>query len=177
MTPLEIFSRLSDHMLKGLMIHEQLADYYSFLDMRGFADEHERRYREESDNYRSLKRFAMDHYNMLIAGSSVETPKIIPSTWFKYTRYDVDISTKRNAIENGFKEWRDWESKTRSFYEEHYKELMAINEISACLFLEDFIKDVNEELHEIDKQILELKAIDYDLSEILEINNRIKNSK
>ena len=36
MTVDEIFSKLSGHMIKGLMIHDQMSDYYDFLSLRGY---------------------------------------------------------------------------------------------------------------------------------------------
>lgn len=162
MTAQEIFSQLSSHMLKGLMIHQQLANYYEFLGLVGYSKEHEQRYYEESENYHRLCKFYIDHYNMLIASEKVEEPKVIPSNWYKYTRYDVDISTRKNGVEHGFKEWKNWEMSTRSEYERFYKELFNLNEISASFFVNDLVKDVEEEILDIDRQFIELKSVDFD---------------
>ncbi len=35
MTIEEIFSEISKHMIEGIMIHAQMADYYNFLGLKG----------------------------------------------------------------------------------------------------------------------------------------------
>lgn len=167
----EIFSQLSGHMIKGLMVHEQLANYYDFLGLNGFRIEHEHQYIEESSSYRSLCHFYVNHYNRLIEESRVENPKIIPDSWYRYSRFDVDSTTKRNGIENGFKEWKNWETETRQVYESLYCELFKMGEISASMFVQKLIEDVENELKRIDKEILELKATSYDMTYIMELQN------
>ena len=40
----DIFANLSAHMIEGLMIHDQMASYYKFLNLRSYAECHEERY-------------------------------------------------------------------------------------------------------------------------------------
>jgi hypothetical protein len=44
----KIFIELNQHMLKGLMFHEELANYFSFLALEGYSYCHEYHYKEES---------------------------------------------------------------------------------------------------------------------------------
>ena len=169
MTVTEIFTQLSSHMVKGLMVHEQLANYYDFLGLDGFRREQEEHFIEESKNYRELCHFYSSHYNHLIGMDKVENPKLIPESWFKYSRFDVDPSTKRNGVENGFKEWKNWETNILGLLERSYKELLNMNEIAASVYLKKMIERVESELQEIDCKILLLKATDYDLVYISEM--------
>ena len=170
MTTAEIFSQLASHMVKGLMVHEQLANYYDFLGLEYFRREQEEHFIEESRNYRELCHFYSSHFNKLIGMEKVENPKIVPESWFKYTRFDVDPSTKRNGIENGFKEWKNWETTVLGLLERSYKELFNISEVSASLYVQKMIDRVEAELQEIDRMILTLKAVDYDLVYVSELN-------
>ena len=52
---------------------------------------------------------------------------------------------------------------------------MSLNEVSAALFLVDFIEDVDEELELIDRRILALRSVDYDLVYVNELQDQ--NSK
>ena len=166
MTAHEIFTKLSDHMIKGLMVHEQFANYYDFLNLKGYRLEQEHQYIEESRSYRRLYSYYINHFNKLIESGKIEDPKIIPESWYKHTRFDVDSSTKRKAVENGFSEWKKWEEKTHSFYCEMYKELIEINDISSAIFLEKLIKDVSTELYKINQTILLLKSSEYSIDYI-----------
>lgn len=172
MTVEEIFSQLSVHMIKGLMVHEQLANYYDFLGLEVFRLEHEHQYVEESASYRRLNHFYISHYNKLIGESKIENPNVIPESWYKYSRFDVDTTTKKNGIENGYKVWKDWETETRKKYENLCYELFKMEEISASLFLHELINDVEEELQRIDKELLELKATSFDLTYVMELKEK-----
>ena len=44
MTIEEIFGRISQHMIRGMMTHDQLASYYDFLGLRGYKRCHEYHY-------------------------------------------------------------------------------------------------------------------------------------
>ena len=83
----------------------------------------------------------------------------------------MDSTTKRNGIENGFKEWKNWETETRQVYESLYCELFKMGEISASMFVQKLIEDVENELKRIDKEILELKATSYDMTYVMELQN------
>lgn len=159
-------------MIKGLMVHEQLANYFDFLGLDGFREEQDCHYIDESRRYRELCHFYTNHYNSLISIGQVEDPKLIPQSWYKYTRFDVDTNTKENGVENGFKQWKDWELSTRSLLVRFYKELENMSEISSCLFLKQMIRSVDHELHYIDDMILKMKSTGYDLVYINELQRR-----
>ena len=44
MTREEIFTSLLNHMVKGLMVHDQMANYYDFLGLEEYKDCHEKHY-------------------------------------------------------------------------------------------------------------------------------------
>ena len=171
----ETFAQLAKHMVKGLMVHDQMVNYFDFLGLDGFRLEQEKHYREESENYHRLCHFYMTHYGGLINPGEIANPNLIPQSWFKHVRSDVDNSTKRNGIENAFSEWKKWELEARKTYENAYKDLMSLNEVSAALFLVEFMKDVDEELELIDRRILALRSVDYDLVYVNELQDQ--NSK
>lgn len=163
----EIYAEISAHMIKGIMIHEQFANYYDFLGLDGYKKCHEYHYLEESCAHRELNRYFINHYNKLIPERPIENPNIIPNNWFSHTRQDVDPSTKMNAIKNGLEKWVEWERDTKKLYEEMYKELIDINEIASAMKIQEFICDVDEELEKAEQYHLNKKAINYDLSEIV----------
>ena len=54
MTTGEIFSKIAAHMIEGLMFHQQMANYYEFLGLEGYAQCHGYRYMEESCNFQMI---------------------------------------------------------------------------------------------------------------------------
>lgn len=70
---------------------------------------------------RTVNRYFINHHNKLIPKLEVSDPEIIPSSWYKYSRQDVDNGTKKNAVKNGLTLWREWETETKELYEKCIK--------------------------------------------------------
>lgn len=174
MTVEEIFSQLAAHMVEGLMIHSQMADYFGFLGLKGYQECHKYHYFEENANYRAINKYYINHYNKIIPETRIENPSIIPESWYKYTRQDVNSTTRKNAIQNGFDKWVSWEHETKTFYEHMYQELLSIGEVCAAHQIGKCIDDVDNELAYAKQKSLELESIDYDINVIMEEQKSVK---
>ena len=168
MTVNEIFMDLSAHMIKGMMVHDQMADYYDFLSLRGYKRCHEYHYKHESCNYRKLHRYYLNHYNMLIDEAQIDSPEAIPESWYKYRRQDVDPGTKKTAVKSGIMKWVDWEKETKQLFCKAHRELLELHQENAALFVECFIKDVDCELKWAERKLIELSDVEYSLDYILQ---------
>ena len=173
MTVDEIFGALSAHFIKGMMLHDQMANYYDFLQLRGFKRCHEYHFKAESCSYRKLNRYYLNHYNKLIPEVRVDDPKVIPENWYKYSRIDVDMNTKKNAVRNAMDKWVSWETETKETLEQMYCELLDLNEIATAVFIQDFIKDVDCELKWAERKQLDLMSVDYDMTYILDKQDKM----
>lgn len=105
MTVEEIFAELSAHMVKGLMIHDQMANYYCFLNLKGYTKCHTYHYLRENKDYIELNHYYHVHHNRLIKERPIENPKVIPNSWYAYARNDVDTTSKRNGVKAGLEKW------------------------------------------------------------------------
>ena len=74
-----IFSKLVQHIITGLMIHDQYESYYSFLNLPAYAKCHKGQYDEENNTYYKLKCHYMKMHNKLIVEQPVDNPHAIPS--------------------------------------------------------------------------------------------------
>lgn len=164
----EVFSTLSAHMVRGVMLHEQLASYYDFLGLKGYKRCHEYHYLCESINYRKLCRYYINHFNKLIPEKDIENVNVIPMSWYRYSRDDVDTNTRRNAVKTGVETWVAWEKETKNIYEKAYKDLFEMGEVAAALKIACFIEDVDRELKQADRKHLHLMSVDYDSCVIAE---------
>lgn len=167
MTAEEVYSKIASHMIKGMMAHDQLANYYDFLGLKGYKRCHEYHFMCETVAYRSINRYFINHHNKMVEQEQVSDPELIPSSWYKYTRHDVDINTKRNAVKVGLDKWVAWEKETKTLYEEMYKELVDINEIALAFKVKELVCDVDHELKTAERELLDIKATDYDMSYIV----------
>ena len=163
----EIFTALSSHMTKGVMFHEQMADYYDFLNLHGYKRCHEYHYFSQSCAYRGVCRYFINHHNRLIPEMPVDSSSIIPQSWFNYARQDVDMETKRNAVKNGLQLWVNWERQTKQLYESMYKQAFNMNQIASACKIKELIKDVDQELKKAERYHLNKMAINYDMTQII----------
>ena len=168
MTVQEIFKNLINHMIKGIMLHQDLANYYDFLNLCGYKECHEYHYFEQSRGYREMYHYYVEHFNKLIQKERVEREQVIPSSWYKHTTSDVDGSSKKQYVQTGMELWLNWEKGTKVLLEDAYKELIDIGQIAAAIFLEEYICDVNKEISCVNKEISKLKSVNYDMVFIMD---------
>ena len=171
----KIFTELSEHMLKGLMFHEELANYFAFLALEGYSCCHEYHYKEESQSYRELNKYYITHYNKLIPKKGqLDAPQLIPSNWYAYTRKDVDAGVKRNAVKEAMQVWVNWEKETKQLYEKKYMELCETKDIAAALIVKCLIEDVDCELTQAEEKMMALNITGYDIIYILDEQEHLK---
>lgn len=167
MTIEEIYSNLASHMILGMMTHEHLANYYDFLGLKGYGKCHQYHYLKQTYEYRELCRYYINHFNKLIPQSTIEVPNVIPLSWFRYNRFDVDPDTKQKAVKSGLQMWVDWERQTKKLYESMYIEAINIKQAAAALNIKGMIQDVDSELKEAEQYHLNKKTLNYDLYDII----------
>ena len=168
MTVEEIFSNLIAHMKKGLNMHNDLAMIFGFLNLKGYQKCHEYHYFEESRNYRDLQNFYLENYHKMVSIKEIEKIEVIPTSWFKHIKSDVDTNTKRSAIRDMTKIWVDWEKETKKLLESNYKELQEQGEIFAALKIANCLKDVAEELLIAEEKQIDCETFGYDITSIIE---------
>lgn len=173
MTVDEIFKNLATHMVKGFMTHEELANYYDFLALKGFKQCHEYHYLEEFKGYRKLYHYYTEHFNKILKTDPVDQINIIPSSWYNHTRYDVDINLKRESVKSGYEIWIKWEKETKHLYEQMYKELININQVAAAKFLGKYVCDVTKELKNAENGYLKHIALDFKIQPIIDEQSKL----
>ena len=172
MTIVEIFSKINEHMINGLMLHDQLANYYDFLGLEGYKRCHEYHYFAENMAYRALNRYFINHHDMLIPETEFSNTNAIPKSWYAHNREDVDMATKQNGVKAGLEKWVGWERETKKLYEQMYQEAMNIGEVAAAQKILCLVKDVDKELKKAERYWLNKMATDYDMVSIIEEQKR-----
>ena len=168
MTTEEIFTTLTNHMLEGVMTHEQLANYYDFLGLPFYSKCHSKHFYKESKSYRKIYNYYITTYNRLLIEPEFKQPEVIPPSWAQYTRQDVDAATKQKAVKDGLEKWVKWERDTLKLYQDLYKELCNMGHITSAEKLKCLILDVEEEVREAEQYHLNKVATGYDMVYIVE---------
>ena len=167
MTVNESFSAITDRMIGGVMLHGQLFNYFNFLGLKGYAECQKYHYYDENKHYVDLCNYYVTHYNKLIPDKKIENKSIIPTDWYMFTRFDVDPNIRKSSIKTGVETWVQWERETKLILEQHYQNLVNLNEIAIAEKISEVIKHVDEELSHAEEKLLFLKAIDYNISDIM----------
>ena len=173
MTTEEIFKKISSHMIKGLMIHDKMADYWDFLSLRGYKRMSEWHYKKESCSYRKLHRYYINHYHKLIEEENIDNPDIIPVSWYRYTRPEVDPATKAKAVKSGFEKWISWEKETKKAMQEYCSELANNGDVAASIFIGRYVDAVDHELKCAERIMLDLEAVSYDMPYIIGCQTKV----
>lgn len=176
MTSNEIYSAIANQMIKGIMLHSELADYYKFLGLDGYSKCHEYYYYKESKCYKKFCNYVISHSNKLIPDTRLDYNSIIPENWYNYSRDEVDTATKQGAIKFALTSWVDWETQTKELYQQMYKELMNIDEIASAMYISKLVCEVDEELSKAIKYHINKKAMNYSLTDIVSEQKSCKHS-
>ena len=174
MTADEIFNEISYHMIEGVMLHSQMVDYFEFLGFKGYSQCHLYHFFCENKNYKCICKYYLKHYNKLLAEDRINNPALIPSDWIQYQRQQVSPQVRKTALQSGIERWVDWEHKTKKIYEQYYNMLISLNEVAAAIKLKEIIKDVDYELAEAKQELLELQAIDFDITVVMDYQYEMK---
>lgn len=163
----EIFLHLVTHMASGVKLHEQFVTIYSFLNLKGYKKCHQYHCYEEYYNYIKLKEFYTCNYNKILSMVENKIDDIIPQSWYKHIKSDVDASTKRSAIKDMVKKWVEWEQETKQLLSNSYKELYNNDEIYASTEILRLLNEVSKELFQAQELQINLESHGYDLSVII----------
>lgn len=163
----EIFAKIKNHMLEGMVFHDQMARYYDFLNLKGYKRCHEYHYFDETLGYRKLCRYFMNRYQMFIPYDDMDNPQVIPEGWYRYTRQEVDTGTKKTAVKSGIEKWVKWENETKQLYQDMYKELINIGEVAAARKIVGYLESADKELKCAERKHIDLESINYDLPSII----------
>lgn len=170
----EIFAALSARAIAGMMYHDQMARYYGFLGMDGYRLMHEYHYAGETIGHRDINNYYLNHYCKLIPERHVQDPAMIPQTWMPHTRGEVDMSTKRKAVQTGASEWVEWEKETKAMFEKAAKDLLEHGEMASYSMVMGYVEKVDHELARARKEMLTLEAVGYDLPFIMDRQEMLK---
>lgn len=163
----EIYKKIITNQINGVMFHHKAETLFDFLMLNGLKSWSEYQYFKENLCMRKTICYVINHHNIIPLEETPSEQDIIPISWYNYTRFDVDISTKKSKIKEMFSKFHDWERDAKSFYSNMYNELINIGHIADSVEIKKFISDVDKELKCIDKKWLEYKSVDYNMDYIM----------
>lgn len=166
----QVFIKIVSHVISGIMMHQDLANYFAFLGLHKYEAEQRKHYREESKLLDKIHSHYISTYCKLLPSTKVDIPKYIPDTMFNHVTEDLGTNDVRQAVKTIFKTWVDWEEETKQLFEDSYIKLLNSSAVCSSMFLKSMVKDVNEELAEARRVWLTSKFTNFDIVKIMEEN-------
>ena len=168
-----IFEKVINRQISALMFHDEMADMYDFLGLAGFKRLHEYQYFCESTEYKAVKRYFLNHHNMLLSIDEPVKKEYIPNDWKNYSRFDVNSQLRRQYAEKTMLEYWEWEKGTKCCLECCAKELLDMGMVADFEIVGKLVSDVDKELKCLERLVLKLKAVDFDPVYIVEAQPEI----
>lgn len=170
----DIFNKVSDTILKGMMIHEQLMNAYLFMELEGYAKCHEHHYSHETKNHIKVSKYLLDNYGYLIEQGRIEPPELIHPKWYGAHKSELDPKNRIRSVKDLTYSWITWEVEAFDSFNRAYKDLFNEGEFAAAEFIKEFSVETAEELSWARSEALKLEAVNYDPVYIMEEQPRLK---
>ena len=166
----EICKLIAQRLLQGCMNHEQFANYYDFIGLKGYKLFLFYYFFEQMHGYRQFMTYYIQHQDRLISdytSESLTSFSILPSNWYDYKREDMDVNTRRSAVKSGIEKYVRWEEDTKKFLEDMYTQAIQQGFVAIGIQIKKYICSVEQEIEKAKITYLELKATDYDMPTIV----------
>lgn len=169
----EIYNEINSRQIVALMFHRQMSDYFDFLGLMGYKRLHECQYLCECKENLNVSRYYINHHGRLLSDSFSGEVKMIPAAWLTANRMSVGRATKQKAVEDGFNTYHSWETETKAVYEKYAYRLREIGHEADAIFVDCLVEDVDKELKNVERIILDLISTGYDMVYIVESQKEI----
>lgn len=158
----DIFNDVSNTILKGMMVHEQLMNAYLFMELEGYAKCHEHHYVHETKNHIKVSKYLLDHYGYMIEQGRIEPPVEINPKWYGAHKSDLDPKSRFQSVMDLAYSWIHWEETAFDSFNKAYKDLFDLGEFVAAEFIKEFSVETAMELSWARNEQLKLQAVNYD---------------
>lgn len=102
MPVIDVFAKVSDRLIDGMMMHEQMADYYNFLGLDGFKRLHEYHSLCETISMRRIHRYFIDHCNRLLPVANTKHIDAIPRRVVEFHATSGRIGNEVQGCRDGY---------------------------------------------------------------------------
>lgn len=171
----DIFERINNRCLEALMFHSQMVDYFSYLGLPRYAKTHKKQFHEEADARMQLKDWYLECTDMLLCDCPFSgSAKYTPQEWVYSARSELSPNQKSRAVMEAFQLYYSWEIETHTMLQSAVKELFDAGHIRASMYLTKMLDKQAEEVASIKNHIITLKALDYHMGAIMDLQDEEK---
>lgn len=176
MTVHEIFTTLNNRMVGAMMMHTQLTQLFTFIDLLPDARRQEQQLQEESHGMIELNKYYSQHHHFISIAENPPQIDILSLSGLDKANGELTPKDKIRIIQYGMKEWIEWEKESKIIYEDAYHNLMKLSEIASADFVLRYVNDVNRELKDAEVLFRVRDGINWDLPTIYDKQARLGKS-
>lgn len=173
MTLHEIFTTLFNRMVGAMMIHTQLTQLFTFVDLLPDARRQEQQLQEETHGLTELNKYYSQHHHVFLNADNPPQVDILNLGVFKKSSKELTPEDRMNLIQYGTKEWVEWERQSKMIYEDAYRNLIDLSEIASAEFIMRYVRDVDQELKDAERLYKVREGINWDLPTIYDKQARL----
>lgn len=173
MTVHEIYTTLANRMIGAIMIHTQLTQIFTFVDLMGDARKQDNQLQQETYGYSELNKYYSHHHHNVLFADNPPKIDILDLNIFKKSNDELTPDDKVRIIQHGLREWIEWERKSKVIYEDAYHELIELSEVASAEFVMRYVRDVDNELKGAEMLYRVRDAVDWDLGVIYDKQARV----
>ena len=173
MTLHEIYSALGNRMIGAMMIHSQLHQIFTLIDLLPDARKQQSQLEEETHGYAELNKYFCQFHHMVLEANNPPQIDLLNLGILKKTSFELTPEDKVYLIKYAMNEWINWEKESKVLYEDSYRNLIDISEIASADFVMRFVNDVSRELKDAETLFRIREGINWDLSTIYDKQSRV----
>lgn len=174
MSNIDILNKVINSKLTGVMLHDDMQQIFDFLNLRGYKREQEYRTLDEMAEYKGLCRYMINVNNVFPNKEKSERIEIKNLSALKTVyRNEIKAEQKQRIIKELFELWREWEKETIEELEIYTTKLAQINKNKDAKVTRKLLEDTVKELKYLERQIIELEDVNYELHHIYCLQNEI----
>lgn len=169
----DVFSRIHDRQIEGVMLHHALGMYFEFVGLSGFAEMQNERMKNEDACMVKLEKYFIKHYNMLLNPNELTIREYAPEKWYELDRFDFGKTDKEDAVKSFVEMWVEWESASKKTFEIAFGDLNDLREFAGAMFVKKIVCEVDYELAFAEELYLELMGVNFDFMRVQEIDDLV----
>ena len=145
---------------EGLMYHDEMTDYYAFLNLGMLKKLHKKQTEEELEALQKAKCTYISAFGM-IPFYTAEDPRAIPPDWKNKTNSEVDETSLQFLAQASLSDYLKWEEDTCEIYKASAEALKENMNFHLYRKVCDMIEDVQKEICNINNILLDAALYNY----------------
>ncbi|MEG0431037.1 MAG: hypothetical protein RR420_05440 [Anaerovoracaceae bacterium] len=159
-----LFNKIMGHQLKGIMIHNDLANLSGFYGLHNFQKWHMCRVQEETEDHLKTQSHYILYHEKMPVPDKPSIPSLIPHEAYSKRTREMTGDMRKKFVYEMMEKWKSWEEET---IELHMAAVQFLEKYQCydVFFFKKMLKDTYCEYKEVVKCMEKLRSQGHDIEE------------